>query len=545
MVGAAAAGAEIRGEKKKSLNAAPLKKSARVLYGFFPASFIEVLKIMPVFRPFLRIAVMSCFVACASAAAVAQTHELPGSFADLVDKLSPAVVNVSSTQKVKNAPGVVGVPFEGLPNTPEFEPFRQFFDQLQRGGPGQKGKDDNDREVYSLGSGFIIDASGFVVTNNHVIDGADEITVTLTDKSKYKAKVIGRDKKTDLALLKVEAKKDLPAVTLGESDAMRVGDWVIAIGNPYGLGGSVTQGIISARQRSINAGPFDDFLQTDAPINRGNSGGPLFNLKGEVIGINSAIFSPNGGSVGIGFAIPTGLAKPVIEQLKQFGRTHRGWLGIKIQEVSDEAAESVGLSKPIGALVIDVSKDSPADKVGIQPGDVITAFDGREITEMRMLPRIVAETKKGKSAAITYWRKNASKTAQITVGELDESADQGDNEDSGKAKKPKEKDSQTETVMGMDVTPLTPAVRGQLGLDDKQAGLAVVDVAHGSEAAKRGVSQGDVIVDVNGEAIKSAGDLKKAFDTARKNGRKFALVKVLRDKDMAFVTLPTEEEKKK
>lgn len=492
-------------------------------------------------RAILRVIVASCFIACTSIPAYAQGGQIPGGFADLVEKLSPAVVNVSSTQKVKNNQGPGVNPFQELPDTPEFEPFRQFFDQLQKG----QGQQDSDRDVYSLGSGFIIDPTGYIVTNNHVIDDAEEITVILSDKSKYKAKIIGRDKKTDLALLKIEAKKDLPAVTFGDSDAMRVGDWVIAIGNPYGLGGSVTQGIISARQRSINAGPFDDFLQTDAPINRGNSGGPLFNTKGEVIGINSAIFSPSGGSIGIGFAIPTSLAKSVIDQLKQFGRTHRGWLGVKIQEVTEEAAESVGLSKPYGALVLDVSKDSPADKAGIKAGDVITAFDGKEISEMRFLPRMVAETKKDKSVPITYWRKNASKTVQITVGELDEKDDQADNEDDSKDKKLKSKDTQSETIMGMDVTPLTSILRNQLGLDEKQAGLAVTDVKHGTEAAKRGMRPGDVILDVNNEAVKTPADLKKAFDTARKDGRKFALVKVLREKDTAFVTLPTAEEEKK
>jgi serine protease Do len=487
-------------------------------------------------RSALRAAAVYCFVACASLAGAAD-GPLPGGFADLVDKLSPAVVNISSTQKVKSAQGPVGSPFQDLPNTPEMEPFRQFFDQFQ----GQA-KPDPDREVYSLGSGVIIDATGFIVTNNHVIDDAEEVSVILSDKTKYKAKIIGRDKKTDLALLKVDPKKDLPFVPLGDSDAMRVGDWVIAIGNPFGLGGSVTQGIISARQRSINAGPFDDFLQTDAPINRGNSGGPLFNTHGEVIGINTAIFSPSGGSIGIGFAIPTSLAKPVIAQLKEYGRTHRGWLGVKIQEVSEEAAESIGMPKAIGALVLEVTKGSPSDKAGIQVGDVITNFDGKEISEMRLLPRIVAETKKGKAVTITYWRKGASKTAQITVGELDETDDQADNDDQDKAKKPKT--AKSETVMGMDVAPLTPELRQDMNLDEKVQGLAVTDIKHGSESAKRGMRPGDIIVDVNGEPVKTADDLKKGFETAHKSGRKFALVKVARDKDASFVTLPTSEEKK-
>ncbi len=476
-------------------------------------------------------------------------QERPASFADLVEKLSPAVVNVSTTQKVKGGgAGQLGNPFQDLPDTPEFEPFRQFFDQFgkqQRGGKNTN-PDNNapDQEMYSLGSGFIIDATGFIITNNHVIDDSDEVTVTLVDNTKYTAKIIGRDKKTDLALLKIEPKKELPFVPLGDSDAMRVGDWVVAIGNPYGLGGSVTQGIISARQRSINAGPFDDFLQTDAPINRGNSGGPLFNLKGEVIGINTAIFSPSGGSIGIGFAIPTALAKPVIDQLKQFGKTHRGWLGIKIQQVSEEAAESVGLTKTMGALVLEVGKDSPADKAGIKAGDIITNFDGKDIAEMRFLPRMVAETKIGKTSSVTYWRNSASKTVQIAIGELDEHEDDVDTNDKDKNKKSKNKSSESETVMGMQVSPLTAKLRTELNLPDTQAGVAVVDVNNSSEAAKRGVRPGDVLVDVNNVPLKTADDLKKAFEAARKAGRKYALVRVARDKDTAFVTLPTAEEKK-
>jgi len=461
-------------------------------------------------------------------------------FADLVEKLSPAVVNISTSQKVKQAQGRFGMPFNGLPpelhNAPELEPFREFFDrfgmQPNTGGP--------EREVYSLGSGFVIDAKGFVITNNHVVDEADEVTVTFSDNTKYKARIVGRDKKTDLALLKIEPKKDLPFVPLGDSDAMRVGDLVIAIGNPFGLGGSVTQGIISARQRSINAGPFDDFLQTDAPINRGNSGGPLFNISGEVIGINSAIFSPSGGSVGIGFAIPTSLAKPVIEQLKAYGRTHRGWLGIKIQEVSDEVAESVGLPKTFGALVLEVTPGSPADKAGIAAGDVITMFDGVEIAQMRFLPRRVAETKIGKTVAVTYWRKNASKNVEVTLGELDEEEPTAAGLDKGPDAP--SKIAAQKAVMGMEVLPLSAELRSRLRLSNEQkTGLAVVAVERGSEAARRGIRTGDVIVDVNNEQVNSVEGLRKAFEQARKSGRKFALIRVLRGADVAFITLPTEE----
>lgn len=487
--------------------------------------------------------VLSCATLFSPVANAEAMPERPASFADLVEKLSPAVVNVSTEQKVKNAGMAPGLPFQDLPDTPEFEPFRQFFEQFGKQ-QGQKGGKNEapEQEVYSLGSGFVIDASGYIITNNHVIDDAEEINVTFSDNSKYKAKIVGRDKKTDLALLKIESKKPLPFVALGDSDAMRVGDWVIAIGNPYGLGGSVTQGIISARQRSINAGPFDDFLQTDAPINRGNSGGPLFNLKGEVIGINTAIFSPSGGSIGIGFAIPTALAKPVIEQLKQFGHTNRGWLGVKIQAVSDEAAESVGLAKPMGALVLEVSKGSPADKAGLKAGDVITNFDGKDISEMRFLPRMVAETKIGKTAAITYWRAGVSKTVQVMVGELDENDEDADHSDQESDKKAKP--TQGEMVMGMHLAPLTAKTRGQLGIGEADAGVAVTEVDRSSEAAKRGIRTGDVIADINSDPIKTVDDVKKAFEAARKKERKFALVKVIRQKETAFVTLPTTEEKK-
>ncbi len=472
--------------------------------------------------------------------AIAQNH--PASFADLIEKLSPAVVNISTTQKIKAAHGIVGMPFPNMPDSPEMEPFRDFFERF--GNPYNMEQQPQEREVYSLGSGFIIDASGFVITNNHVVDDADEITVTLPDNGKYKATIVGRDKKTDLALLKVDAKKDLPFVPLGDSDSMRVGDWVIAIGNPFGLGGSVTQGIISARQRSIHSGPFDDYLQTDAPINRGNSGGPLFNTKGEVIGINTAIFSPSsgGGSVGIGFAIPTSLAKPVISQLKEFGRTHRGWLGVKIQEVSEEIADSLGMAKPIGALVLEVSKGSPAEKAGIVAGDVITRVDGKEITEMRFLPRIIAETKIGKTIPINYWHKNAEKTAKITIGEMDENDDAEDNK--GKTQKSPQKDPEGgEYVLGLNISPITTQLRARLRIDEKQNGLVILGVKSGSQAAKQGIGRGDIVIDVNNEIVKTTADFKNAIENAKKAGRKFTLVKISRKGEEAFITLPVKEDK--
>ncbi len=462
-------------------------------------------------------------------------------FADMVDKLSPAVVNVSTTQKVKSG----GVQMFGdLPNTPEMEPFRQFFERFgQMQGQGQ-GQPQQEREVTSLGSGFIVDASGFIITNNHVIEDAEEITVTLPNNDKYKAKIIGRDKKVDLALLKVEAKKPLPFVPMGDSDAMRVGDWVIAIGNPYGLGGTVTQGIISARQRSINSGPFDDFLQTDAPINRGNSGGPLFNTSGEVIGINTAIFSPNGaggGSVGIGFAIPTSLAKPVIEQLKQFGRTHRGWLGVKIQEVSEEMADSIGLPKPMGALILDVTANGPAAKAGIQAGDVVTQFSGKDITEMRHLPRIVAESKIGTTVDVTYFRKGKSVTSSIKVGEMEEEKDGSNpNKSSDKNEDNTPATPGSSNFLGMALVPLNEQLRNELRLQPSVQGVVVLSVTNDSPALKRGLKRGDVIAEANGETVKDVASLKKSFASAKSAGHKFVMVKVIRNGEAAFVTLPVE-----
>lgn len=470
-------------------------------------------------------------------AAWAQPAAAPGSFADLVEKLSPAVVNISTSQHVKAAQGYFGMPFEGMPNTPEFEPFRQFFDQFSQMQP-------QERDVVSLGSGFIMDAEGYVITNNHVVAEADEVTVTLSDNRQFTAKVIGGDVKTDLALLKITDDKPFPFVPLGDSDQMRVGDWVIAIGNPFGLGGSVTQGIISARQRSINAGPFDDFLQTDAPINRGNSGGPLFNLNGEVIGINTAIFSPSGGSIGIGFAIPSALAKPVLTQLKSQGHVIRGWLGVKIQDVSKEVAESLGLKEAVGALVLDTEKGSPAEKAGIKQGDVILSYNGKDIKEMRNLPRLVADTKIGSTAPVTVWRQNQRLTVQVTIGQLED-------EDEGKipkklsgTDKEKSRNDGGESLLGMELVPLNSANRQRFGIKADVSGLVVVDIDYKSAAARRGVREGDIILAVNNTPIKSVADMKKLTEEARSKGREFVMVTITRGDEQAFITLPTQEKKK-
>src|SRR6516225_7352388 len=341
----------------------------------------------------------------------------PENIADVAEQVIDAVVNISTSQKVDSH-------ISGLPDLPPGSPMEEFFDEFFKNRRGGRGGGDNaergPRRVNSLGSGFIIDPSGLVVTNNHVISEADEITVILNDGARLKAEIIGKDQKTDIALLRVKPDKPLKAVTFGDSDKLRLGEWVVAIGNPFSLGGSVTAGIVSARNRDINSGPYDNYIQTDAAINRGNSGGPLFNLDGEVVGINTAIISPSGGSIGIGFAVPSKTAMPVIDQLKQFGETRRGWLGVRIQQVTDEIADSLKISPPRGALVAGVDDKGPAKPAGIEPGDVIVKFDGKDIKEMRDLPRVVADTPVGKQTPVVVIRKGREETKTVTLGRLED-----------------------------------------------------------------------------------------------------------------------------
>ncbi len=462
----------------------------------------------------------------------------PESFAGVVEPLMPAVVNISTTQKIQQQAQIMPpmFDFDGLPDTPQNRQLKQLFRQF--GHPGMGGALP-DKEVTSLGSGFVIDASGYVVTNNHVVGDAEEIRVIFADNTHYPATLVGRDPKTDLALLKIKADKPLPAVAFGDSDAMKVGDWVIAVGNPFGLGGSVSAGIVSARGRNINAGPFDDFIQTDAAINRGNSGGPLFNSKGEVVGINSAIYSPNGGSIGIGFAIPSAMAKTVVESLKKDGVIHRGWLGVKIQMVSDEIANSLGFGKPRGALVLEVSKDSPAVGSGLAAGDVIVKFDGREIDEMRKLPRYVAETKIGKKVDLVVWRKGKEVTLSTKVGELpDDGQDAADGGKPGKAgKKGSDAAPAGDLVLGMQLLPITPQIRAQLQLKPSVKGLIIDDIDRTGEAAKRGLRPGDIILEANQTAVDSVDGIKAALKAAKKSGHDFALLRVAREDEVMFVTV--------
>jgi len=472
----------------------------------------------------------------AVAAAQASTRSNPGSFADLAEKLLPAVVNISTSQAApQRQPGQ-------RPELPQFPPgspfedfFRDFFDRQQQ-------QDQPQRKATSLGSGFVIDAvNGYVVTNNHVVQDADEITVILQDDTNIKAELVGRDNKTDLALLKIKTSHPLVAVPFGDSDVMRVGDWVLAIGNPFGLGGSVTAGIISARQRNIDAGPYDDFLQTDASINRGNSGGPMFNLNGEVIGINTAIFSPSGGSVGIGFAIPSNLAKQVVAQLKEYGKTRRGWLGVRIQAVTPEIAESLGLPAHKGALVASVTPEGPAAKSGIQAGDVVTKFDGKEINEMRRLPRVVAETAIEKAVPVEVWRKGKTQTIQVKVGELEAAEEQGllaagpEDKQAPKDKAPAQKPTET---LGMKLTAITPELRQQYEIKPEMKGVVITDVTGNSTAAEKGLKAGDVIIEVGQEEVRKPEDVTAKVQKAKEQSRKSILLLVDRKGDLRFVAIP-------
>jgi len=463
----------------------------------------------------------------------------PASLAPLVEKLLPAVVNISSTQKIMSAS-----PDQPLPEMPQFppgSPFEDFFQEFMN----RHGGELHSTPPASLGSGFVVDADkGLIVTNAHVIQDADTVRVTFHDDSTLPAEVMGRDEKTDLALLRVKTTKKLTAVKFGDSAPLRVGDWVIAIGNPFGLGGTVTTGIISAQQRDINAGPYDDFIQTDASINRGNSGGPMFNMNGEVIGINTAIYSPSGGSVGIGFAIPSNLAKPVIDQLIQYGKTRRGWLGVRIQTVTEEIAESLSLPESNGALIASVTPTGPAEKAGLKAGDVILDFDGKKVTQMRSLPRIVAEAKIDTPAELTYWRDGKKATTTVTVGELEKAEETGliatgprETQDP-----PPAKGTALDRV-GLSVRPITDEDRNNFNIDVTVQGVLVSAVIPGSMAANKGLTSGDVIVEINQKPATDPQTARDLVDEAAKAGRSSVLLLVSRDQDVRFIALRIDDAK--
>ncbi len=460
----------------------------------------------------------------------ADARGAPDSFADLAERLLPAVVNISTTQKVQRHAegGQEGPQFQ----FPEGSPFRDFFDRFNR-----RQGDQPARRVTSLGSGFIIDKSGYVVTNNHVIDGADKVTVILHNGEKFDAEIVGKDKKTDLALLKVDpGEEKLTAVEFGASDKARVGDWVIAIGNPLGLGGTVTAGIISARGRDIRSGPYDDYIQTDAPINRGNSGGPLFDMKGAVMGINTAILSPSGGSIGIGFSVPANLAKNVIGQLREFGTTRRGWLGVQIQTVSPEIAESLGLESPRGALVAGVLKNSPAEAAGLKQGDVIVGFDEREVPESRKLPRMVAETNVGKDVGVKVWRDGKEVRLTVRLGEL-EKVDQASLTTRGSRKDSGDEASREIDALGLALSPITPELTAKYKIEEDMKGVVVTDVKKGSDAEERRLRPGDIVVEVGQEPVATPAEVAAQVEKAREKGRKVVLLLVDKDGDMRFIPI--------
>ena len=452
---------------------------------------------------------------------------LPDSFAELARQVGPAVVNISTTQTL---PDTTGEKETGdLTPFPPGSPFNDFFrDYFGRGGGGQPS------QVQSLGSGFVIDPSGLIVTNNHVIAGADEINVILSDDTSLKAQVAGRDPVTDLALLRVTPKSPLPTIAWGDSNRAEVGDWVVAVGNPFGLGGSVTAGIVSARARDIHAGPYDDFLQTDAPINRGNSGGPLVNLSGEVIGINTAIFSPTGGSIGIGFAIPSTLARSVIEQLRISGKVERGWIGVHIQPVTPDIADSLGLDRPRGALVTDVDPNGPAAKAKLMPGDVILSFDNKPIERSRLLPRVVADSQANHIVRLALWRDGRDVTADIKVGALGQEQPAASPQPTGQ----QQKEIPTLDVLGMALAKITPDLRRDLELSETSEGVAVIDVQENSVGAKHGVLAGDIITALGREAVATPEQIAERITAARKTGRKSILLHIERDGESQFLALP-------
>ncbi|CAO3406391.1 DegQ family serine endoprotease [Azospirillum largimobile] len=467
--------------------------------------------------------------------AVAVVQDTPSSFADLAARVSPAVVNIAATQEAKaepraqRGPGIPGFP----PGSPFEEFFRQFQDQMGRGGPGG---DQDDQppgprgRSGALGSGFIIDPAGFVVTNNHVIDGSSEITVTLQDGTAMPAKVIGRDAKTDIALLKVEPKQPLPAVDWADSDKTRVGDWVMAVGNPFGLGGTVTKGIVSARGRDIHSGPYDDYFQLDAAINRGNSGGPTFDLAGRVIGINTAIYSPNGGSVGIGFAIPSNLAKDVVAQLRESGKVERGWLGVKIQEVTPDIADSVGLPAAKGALVAEVTADGPAQRAGLRQGDVVLSYAGKPVNSLRDLTRNVADTKPGDTVELKVVRGGRETAVQVRIDRLAEEP-QVASADTGSADK---QTGEVAPVKGLKLAPLDQAARKRLGIGDDVQGVLVTGLAGSVDVPVR---PGDVIARIGDAEVKSPADVRQHVAEAEKAGRKAVLMLINRQGNETFVAL--------
>ena len=483
----------------------------------------------------MRLAIaLILFAAMTAAAPPLRAHGTPDSFAELAEKALPAVVNISTRQTVERQRS------PDLPQFPPGSPFEEFFRKFFDREPGER-QDAPPRRATSLGSGFIVDPSGIIVTNHHVIDKADEILVRLQDDRELKAEVVGRDPKTDLAVLRVESDEPLPFLEFGDSDETRVGDWVIAIGNPFGFASTVTAGIVSARKRDIRAGPYDDFIQTDAAINKGNSGGPMLNLEGRVIGVNTAITSPSGGSVGIGFAVPASLAAPVIDQLRRFRETRRGWLGVRIQNVTEEiAAAFEGFGEPRGALVAAVLPDSPADRGGLQAGDIVLSFDGKQVDKMRALPRIVSDAEVGATVPVEVWRKGRVERLEVVVGRLEENDPASASAENATSEYPIE-------ALGLVVARPNDELRKEYELDEdalERGGLVIVGVAPGSDAEEKGLEAGDLIIEADQAAVGGPKDLEERIAAVREAGRRSVLLLVNRGGEDRFVAvlLKTEAE---
>ncbi|SLN15473.1 putative periplasmic serine endoprotease DegP-like precursor [Pseudooceanicola marinus] len=452
---------------------------------------------------------------------------LPESFADLAEKISPAVVNITTSTTVTAGTGP-------SPIVPEGSPFEDFFREFQDRNGGDGGEP-RPRRSQALGSGFVISEDGYIVTNNHVIENADEIQIEFFDGDVIDAELVGTDPKTDIALLKVEADQPLPFVSFGDSDTARVGDWVVAMGNPLGQGFSVSAGIVSARNRALS-GTYDDYIQTDAAINRGNSGGPLFNTDGEVIGVNTAILSPNGGSIGIGFSMASNVVNRVVGQLQQYGETRRGWLGVRIQDVTPDMAEAMGLEEASGAMVTDVP-EGPAMDAGMESGDVITVFDGVEVEDTRALVRQVGNTEVGKTVRVTVWRNGDTETLRVTLGRRETSEGT-----MPEAELQDETQPQVLDLMGMSLSELTPDLRQQLDLGQDIDGLVVTDVDEMAEAYEKGVRAGDLITDAGQQKISTVAELEEQISVAEEAGRKSILLLIRRQGDPRFVALPLSED---
>ncbi len=501
----------------------------------------------------------------------------PDSFADLAARLLPSVVNISSTGTATDdsedddegdLPSAPAAPDKGnksgnnkngdgngaVPAFPPGSPFEKFFHDFMNhhggqggGGQGSGGQGDGSgsgqgnsaqapgRKMQSLGSGFVIDPSGLIVTNNHVIKGADVITVTLQDDTVLKARLLGHDDKTDLALLKVEPAHPLPTVAFGDSDTARVGDWVMAIGNPFGLSGTVTAGIVSSRGRSFDNGPYDAFIQTDAPINRGNSGGPLFDMNGAVIGINTAIYSPSGDSIGIGFSIPSNEARTVIEQLRRFGKATRGWIGVRIQDVSPDIADSLGLKNPKGALLAGLDADGPATKAGMKTGDVIQQVGGKPV-DGRSLPRIVGETPVGQAVPVLLWRDGHALTLPVTIRAFPDEAPAS--APAPAVRKPAPPASVDLLGLGMKLAPLDDLLRQKYQIADSQKGVVVTTVTDNGVAADRGIHAGDVIVEVQQSEVSQPAQVQDGMEAARRQHRSSVVMLVQSGDGLRWVPLP-------